>query len=71
MAIHDINLKQRSTSTKPNVSHFKIARCIAYMHVLDELRTKLDPKAKKSIFVGYSIRRMYIVDITLIHMRFV
>ncbi len=28
--------------------------CIAYVHVPDEKRSKLDPKAEKCIFIGYS-----------------
>ena len=28
--------------------------CIAYVHVLDEVRSKLDPKAEKCVLVGYS-----------------
>ena len=28
--------------------------CVAYAHVLDELRKKLDKKGQKCIFVGYS-----------------
>ena len=35
----------------------KVFECIAYVHVLDELRTKLDPKAEKCIFVGYSLEQ--------------
>ena len=31
--------------------------CIAYVHVPDELRTKLDPKAEKCIFIGYSLEQ--------------
>jgi len=31
--------------------------CIAYVHVPDELRTKLDPKAKKCVFIGYSLKQ--------------
>ena len=31
--------------------------CIAYVHVLDELRTKLDPKTKKCVFIGYSLEQ--------------
>ena len=40
---------------KADVSHFKIFGCIAYVHIPDELRTKLDPKAEKCIIVGYSL----------------
>jgi len=31
--------------------------CIAYVHVLNELRTKLDPKAEKCVFFGYSFEQ--------------
>jgi hypothetical protein len=30
---------------------------IAYVHVLDEKRSKLDPKANKCIFIGYSSKQ--------------
>ena len=39
------------------MSHLKVFGCIAYVHVLDELYTKLDPKAKKCIFIGYSLEQ--------------
>ena len=35
----------------------KVFGCIAYVHVPDELRTKLDPKAKKCVFIGYSLEK--------------
>ena len=37
-----------------SVSHLKVSGCVAYAHVLDELRRKLDKKGHKYIFVGYS-----------------
>jgi hypothetical protein len=36
------------------VAHLKCFGCVAYEHVRDELRRKLDNKGKKCIFVGYS-----------------
>ncbi|CAH9081524.1 unnamed protein product [Cuscuta europaea] len=39
---------------KPTVSHLKIFGCIAY--TLVNLRTKLDDKTEKCIFVGYSVQ---------------
>ena len=54
-AIHDITLEEHFIGTKPDVLHFKVFGCIAYVDVPDELRTKLDPKANKCIFVGYSL----------------
>lgn len=41
------------TGKKPNVSHFRTFGCIAYAHVAKDERHKLDPKAKKCIFLGY------------------
>ena len=42
------------TCINHNVSHLKFFGCVAYSHVLDELRKKLDNKGHKCIFVGYS-----------------
>lgn len=41
---------------KPSVSHLKTFGCLAYIHVLDSLRTKLDDKSEKCVFIGYSER---------------
>ena len=40
---------------KPNVNHLRIFGCSAYAHIPKDERSKMDPKAKKSIFLGYSI----------------
>jgi hypothetical protein len=39
---------------KPNVNHFRVFGCVAYVHVVDQKRQKLDPKSELCIFVGYS-----------------
>jgi hypothetical protein len=31
--------------------------CIAYLHVPDEKKSKLDPKSAKCIFIGYSLEQ--------------
>jgi hypothetical protein len=49
--------KEKFTSKKPNVSHFRVFGCIAYMHVPNEKRSKLDPKAEKCIFIKYSLEQ--------------
>ncbi|MCO5577014.1 hypothetical protein L7F22_030836 [Adiantum nelumboides] len=49
--------EEKFTEKKPDVSHFKVFGCIAYVHVPDELRTKLDLKAEKCVFIGYSIEQ--------------
>ena len=39
---------------KPEISHMRIFGCLAFAHIRKQERTKLDPKAKACIFVGYS-----------------
>lgn len=39
---------------KPNVSHMRVSGCEAFMHVPKDERSKLEPKALKCRFVGYS-----------------
>jgi len=39
---------------KPAVDYFKVFGCIAFAHVPDEKRKKLDAKAEKCIFLGVS-----------------
>ncbi len=56
-AIHGMTLEEKFTGKKPNVSHLKVFGYIAYVHVPDEKRSKLDPKAKKCIFIGYSLEQ--------------
>jgi len=53
-AIHASTPKMRLTGYRPDIGHFKVFGCIAYVHVPDELRRKLDPKAEKCIFIGYA-----------------
>jgi len=43
---------ERWTGKKPD-SKIKIFGCVVYMHIPQQQRRKLDPKAKKMIFVGY------------------
>lgn len=39
---------------KPNISHLKVFGCTAYSHIPPAERKKLDQKAKRMVFVGYS-----------------
>ena len=39
---------------KPAVDHFRIFGCIAYAHVPDEKRKKLEDKILKCVFLGVS-----------------
>jgi hypothetical protein len=53
-SVKNIVLQESWTSMKHNVVHLKVFCCIAYAHVLEEMRKKLDNKGHKCIFVGYS-----------------
>jgi transposase InsO family protein len=55
--VHDITPHEKYFGTKPNLSHLKVFGSIAFVHVPDEKRRKLDPKSEKMIFVGYSLEQ--------------
>ncbi len=57
MAVHGMTPEKKFTGKKPDVSHLRVFGCIAYVHVPDEKRSKLDPKAEKCIFIGYSSKQ--------------
>ncbi|XP_074327778.1 uncharacterized protein LOC141665692 [Apium graveolens] len=44
------------SGSKPSVGHLRIFGCIAYVHVPDQKRKKLDDKGEKCIFTGYDKR---------------
>ncbi|MCO5601492.1 hypothetical protein L7F22_055613 [Adiantum nelumboides] len=56
-AVHEVTPEEKYSGMKLDLSHLKVFGCIAYVHIPDELRTKLDPNAEKCIFVGYSIEQ--------------
>jgi hypothetical protein len=39
---------------RPSIRHLRVFGCIAYVHVPDQIRKKLDDKGEKCIFIGYS-----------------
>jgi hypothetical protein len=49
--------EEKFIGKKPNVSHLRVFGCIAYVHVSNEKKSKLDPKAKKCILIGYSLKK--------------
>jgi hypothetical protein len=53
ITFHDMTLEEKFTGKKPDVSHLRVFGCIAYMHVPNEKRSKLNPKIDKCIFIGY------------------
>ncbi len=55
--VHSMTPEKKFIGKKPDVSHLRMFSCIAYVHVPDEKRSKLDPKAEKCIFIGYSLKQ--------------
>jgi len=49
--------KEKFTGKKLDVSHLRVFSYIIYVHVPDEKRSKLDPKAKKCIITEYSLEQ--------------
>lgn len=47
---------EKWNNKRPDLGHVRIFGCLAFAHVPDQLRRKLDEKADKMIFVGYSLR---------------
>ncbi len=55
--VHGMTPEEKFISKKPDVSHLRVFGYIAYVHVPDEKKSKLDPKAKKCIFIRYSLEQ--------------
>ena len=64
MTIHLINRSPKSTldggvleeawtRKKPSYDHLRVFGCEAYVHVPREKHSKLEPKSRKCIFMGY------------------
>ncbi|PNX86713.1 copia-type polyprotein, partial [Trifolium pratense] len=52
LSVKDRTLEEAWSEMKPSVAHFKVFGCIAYAHVPDVHRKKLDPKSIKCIHLG-------------------
>jgi len=55
--VHGMTPKKKFTGKKPDVSDLRVFGCIAYVHVPNEKRSKLDPKAEKCIYIGYYLEQ--------------
>ena len=52
-AVDGITPSEAWTGKKPDVAHMRVFGCEAYAHIPKDERRKLDPKARKSILLGY------------------
>ncbi|XP_025674246.1 uncharacterized protein [Arachis hypogaea] len=53
-SVRDKTPEEAWSGKRPSIHHFRVFGCIAYAHVPDQLRKKLDDKGEKCIFIGYS-----------------
>lgn len=53
-SVRDKTPEEAWSERRPSIRHLKIFGCLAYAHVPDQLRKKLDDKGEKCIFIGYS-----------------
>ncbi|XLT27854.1 hypothetical protein HN873_059146, partial [Arachis hypogaea] len=53
-SVRDKTPEEAWSGKRPSIHHFRVFGCIAYAHVPDQLRKKLDNKGEKCIFIGYS-----------------
>jgi len=51
--LNDKTPQETWSGQKPTISHLKVFGSVAYAHILDQLRTKLEEKSKRYIFFGY------------------
>ncbi|MCO5561027.1 hypothetical protein L7F22_014648 [Adiantum nelumboides] len=56
-AIREISPYERLYGIKPTVSYMKVFGCVCYVHVPNEARKKMEPKAVKCIFLGYPVEK--------------
>ncbi|KAK2407959.1 putative mitochondrial protein [Trifolium repens] len=54
LAVKNITPQEAWSNVRPSVDHFKNFGCVAYVHVPNEKRIKLDDKSVKSVFIGVS-----------------
>lgn len=53
-AVQNMTPEEAWSGRRPAVDYFKIFGCIAYAHIPDEKRKKLDDKGEKCVFLGVS-----------------
>ena len=53
MKLDDQTPQEAWSGQKPTISHLKVFGSVAYAHLPDQQRTKLEDKRKRYIFIGY------------------
>ena len=55
--VHEITPHEKYFGNKLDLSHVRLFSSLAYVHIPDEKRQKLDPKSEKCIPVGFSLKQ--------------
>ena len=55
--MHDVTPHEKDYGTKLDLDHVRIFGSIAYEHIPNKKRRKLDPKLEKYILIGYSLEQ--------------
>ena len=55
--VQEVTPHEKYYGRKPDLSHTRILDSIAYVHIIDEKRQKLDPNSDKCILVAYSLEQ--------------
>ena len=53
-SVREMTPEEAWSGLKPDVSHLRVFGCVAYAHIPDQRRKKLDDKSVKCIFIKYS-----------------
>jgi len=53
-ALDGMTPQEAWSGTKPRVDHFRVFGCLAFVHIPDQKRHKLDDKSKAHVFLGVS-----------------
>jgi len=54
LSVKEMTPKEAWSGVKPSVKHFRVFGCVAYVHVPDTQRKKLDDKSTRCILLGLS-----------------
>ena len=55
--VHELTPYEKYVGRKPDLAHVRVFGSIAYVHIPDKQRQKLDPKSEKCILMGYSLEQ--------------
>ena len=55
LGIYSVTPEEVWSNKKPKLAHLNCFGCVCYVHVPQELRTELDAKSEKCVFVGFSL----------------